>query len=159
MKAARWFPALLGIAFACAGMLHISESTKTMYEAIDSRKWPATSGQVIESRVAVSQGNRINYTPRVAYSYEAGAKLRTSTEIWLKSYGADQAFAEDVVAAYPTGAEIKVFFDPQNPARAVLRPGPNWFLVFWCVLSWLITGTGIALLVYSWRQRPGRNDA
>ena len=159
MKTARWPPALLGIAFACAGVLHITESTRTMYEAIDSRKWPATAGQIIESQVVVSQGNRIKYTPHVAYRYEAGAKTRTSTDIWLKSYGVDQAFAEDVVASYPVGAEIKVFFNPQNPAKAVLRPGPNWLLVFWCVLSWGITGTGISLLVYSWCQRPKRNAA
>ena len=130
-----------------------------MYEAIDSRTWPSAQGRITNSGVEVDRSKRNNFAPKVSYTYVADSRNRTGTDIWLTNYAADQAFAEDIIASYPVGAAVKVFFNPVDPGRAVLRTGPNWFLFLWCFISWLVTGTGIALLAFAWRPRSARDDA
>lgn len=98
-------------------------------------QWPSTMGAVHASfldRRSSSEGGYTNY-PVVQYSYQVGgqayqgAKIAPGPEVGGTGAG-------KVVARYPAGAQVMVFYNPQNPSDAVLeRKAPaQWIL--WLIL-------------------------
>jgi hypothetical protein len=104
-------------------------------------QWSSTMGTVVMSRVeqrSTSEG--YSDYPVVHYSYQVsgqpyqGLKLAPGPEVGGSGAG-------KVVSKYPVGAQVMVFYNPQNPSEAVLeRKAPGlwimWLLlvVFDCVL-------------------------
>ena len=99
------------------------------------QQWPSTMGTVINSyleRRSSSEGGYTNY-PVVQYSYQVAgqgyqsAKLAPGPEVGGSGAG-------KVVARYPAGAQVMVFYNPQNHSEAVLeRKAPAQWLM-WLLL-------------------------
>lgn len=117
--------------------------------------WPSTMGTVINSFLeqrSSSEGGTTDY-PVVQYSYQvAGQTYQSSKRAPGMEVGGTGA--RGVVARYPVGAQVMVFYDPQKPSDAVLeRKAPAqwlmWFLliVFDCALC-----GAIPLIVWSMNQ-------
>jgi len=96
------------------------------------RTWPSVMGSVLSSSVVYrsdSEGGRTAY-PNVNYSYQVSgqayqnAKIKPGPEIGGSGAG-------KVVATYPAGTQVMVYYNPQNPAEAVLEKSKSseWF--FW----------------------------
>lgn len=109
-------------------------------------QWPSTMGTVMMSRIEQRSSSEGGYTdyPVVQYSYQIGGqayqgyKLAPGPEVGGTGAG-------KVVARYPAGAQVMVFYNPQNPSEAVLeRNAPaQWLLwlilaIFDCVLCGVI---------------------
>jgi hypothetical protein len=105
--------------------------------------WPSTQGVVmgssVEPRRRAEDEGPVDY-PVVKYSYQVGGQAFQGSRIApgpeLSGPGARQ-----VAARYATGASVTVFYNPQNPADAVLEksaPAKNWLwfilVVFDCVI-------------------------
>jgi len=99
-------------------------------------QWPSTMGTVIasylERRRSSSDSGSTNY-PVVQYSYQVSgqayqrAKIAPGPEVGGSGAG-------KVVARYPAGAQVMVFYNPQDPADAVLeRKAPAQWLM-WLIL-------------------------
>lgn len=115
--------------------------------------WPTAPATILESYIRTSSHTNLDvtaesYTPIIRYRYAAGGAERESGVIDHApsnvSYG-DRGEAEAVVARHPAGSVCPVYYDPANPARAILEPGVRWkdsipFLVV------PIAAAGIALL-------------
>jgi uncharacterized protein DUF3592 len=108
-------------------------------------QWPSTMGSVIRSTLEQrsSDDGYVDY-PVVQYSYQVGGqpyqgmKLAPGPEVGGTGAG-------KIVARYPEGAQVMVFYNPQNPSEAVLeRKAPaQWLLwlilvIFDCVLCGVI---------------------
>lgn len=104
--------------------------------------WPSTMGTVTNSYLeqrSSSEGGTTSY-PVVQYSYQvAGQTYQSSKRAPGMEVGGTGA--GKVIARYPVGAQVMVFYDPQKPSDAVLeRNAPAqwlmWFLlvVFDCAL-------------------------
>ena len=94
--------------------------------AAESRNWPIVEGSVIETSLKVVQDSQQQrFRPLVEYAYRVGDRdYRCSRIQWgglvdLPS----RAAAAKVVGHYQTGKPIKVYYDPRQPAVAVLQPG------------------------------------
>jgi hypothetical protein len=98
-------------------------------------QWPSTMGTVnnsyLERRHSSDDGST-DY-PVVQYSYQVqgqvyqGSKLAPGPEVGGSGAG-------KVVARYPAGAQVMVFYNPQNPSEAVLeRKAPAEWLM-WLIL-------------------------
>ena len=102
---------------------------RTTQGALASLAWPVAEGTVVESRLRLwSSDGPSNSTEQVAhivFTYAVdGRRFTADTPEWTiigAGWGAD---AEGVVARYPRGTSVPVRYDPANPYRAVLRPGP-----------------------------------
>ena len=103
---------------------------RTTWGAVASLNWPVATGTVTQSRLRLWHSNGpSNSTEQVAsivFAYVVDGRCFTAdTPEWTiigAGWGAD---AEGVVARYPRGAVVPVRYDPANPYRAVLRPGPQ----------------------------------
>jgi hypothetical protein len=108
-------------------------------------QWPSTMGSVIRSTIEQrsSDDGYVNY-PVVQYSYQVGGQPYQGTKL---APGPDVggSGAGKVVARYPAGAQVMVFYDPQNPSNAVLetKAPAQWLMwlilvIFDCVLCGVI---------------------
>ena len=94
--------------------------------AAESRNWPIAEGSVIEASLKVIQDSRQHrFRPLVEYAYRVGARDYRCSRI---QWGAlvdlpSRAAAAKVVGHYQTGKPIKVYYNPRQPAVAVLQPG------------------------------------
>ena len=99
-------------------------------------QWPSTLGTVNVSyleRRSSSEGGSTDY-PVVQYSYHLGGQSYQSTKL-APGPEVGGTGAGKVVARYPAGAQVMVFYNPQNPSEAVLeRKAPaQW--IMWLILA------------------------
>jgi hypothetical protein len=99
-------------------------------------QWPSTMGTVVMSRIEQRSSSEGGYTdyPVVQYSYQVGGQAFQSLKL-APGPEVGGTGARKVVARYPAGAQVMVFYNPQNPAEAVLeRKAPAQWLM------WLLLG-------------------
>jgi hypothetical protein len=101
-----------------------------------SRRWPATSGTVLESWVRECESTAASettptllYEPVVRYTYAVNGQQRESRQIAFLVVRGSKEAAEKVVARYPEGATVPVYHHPRLPYLAVLEPG-RWVGAF-----------------------------
>ncbi len=94
--------------------------------AAESRHWPVVEGSVINTSLRVIQdSDKHRFRPLVEYAYRVGTKdYRCSRIQWggLVDLPSRSAAAK-VVGHYQTGKPVKVYYNPHQPAVAVLQPG------------------------------------
>jgi hypothetical protein len=98
-------------------------------------QWPATMGNVIMSSIE-RRSSEDGYTdyPVVQYSYQVGGQAYQSYKL-APGPEVGGTGARKIIAKYPAGAQVMVFYDPQNPAEAVLeRKAPAQWLM-WLILA------------------------
>jgi hypothetical protein len=92
-----------------------------------SRNYIRTDGVVTHSKVIVGtahawRGATYNtFDVDIAYSYKIGKASFIGSRYRYFEYER----AQNVIAAFPVGSQIKVFFNPKNPSEALLSPGYN----------------------------------
>jgi len=108
-------------------------------------QWPSTMG-VVQMSTIDRRSTSDGYTdyPVVQYSYQIGGQTYQSMKL-APGPEVGGTGAGKVVAKYPAGAQVMVFYNPQNPSDAVLeRKAPAqwlmWLLliVFDCALCGVI---------------------
>lgn len=110
------------------------------------RQWPSTMGTVnasyLERRHSSDSGST-DY-PVVEYSYQIGGQAYKSTKIAPGPEVGGTGMGK-VVARYPVGAQVMVFYNPQKPSDAVLetKAPAQWLMwllliIFDCVLCGVI---------------------
>lgn len=97
-------------------------------------QWPSTMGTVLMStleRRSSSEGST-DY-PVVQYSYQVGGQAYQSYKL-APGPEVGGTGAGKVVARYPPGAQVMVFYNPQNPSEAVLERNAPAQWVMWLIL-------------------------
>ncbi|HEY2137953.1 MAG TPA: DUF3592 domain-containing protein [Xanthobacteraceae bacterium] len=124
--------ALLIGAFCVAGFLQMRRRARA------STTWPTATGKITTSRVATDvyriedkddQTRRVRfenkYRPVVNYVYGVGGRDYFGSGVngsWVSLHGSPDV-PQAVVAAYPAGKEVAVYYDPLRPRTAVLERG------------------------------------
>jgi hypothetical protein len=111
-----------------------------------TRSWSPVTGRVLTSKVVRKSGTNRYTSPAVTYEYEAAGKAYRGETIlpgWIKNSGPRSA--QRIVARYPKGAQVTVYYDPADPAKAcleryVLTQAQEW--------KWLLPNILLPLIVY-----------
>lgn len=100
------------------------------------KSWPSTMGTVmtsyLERRRSSNNSGSVNY-PVVQYSYQVGGQLYQGSKI-APGMEVGGTGADKVVDRYPTGAQVMVFYNPQNYSDAVLETKAPAQWIMWLVL-------------------------
>ena len=94
-----------------------------------TKKWPMAVGKVLHSDVELRRSHSSNggyntsYYPSVVYEYEVnGQRYQSNTLSPGMEYGLGfRGRVEARVARYPAGGMVQVYYNPENPAQAVLE--------------------------------------
>jgi hypothetical protein len=105
-----------------------------------AQRWPKVTGRVVLSRVETyySEENTKMYKPIVEYAYSVTGKSFKSRSVELDTEtGGSEGYAAGIVAKYPAGKSVPVFYDPGDPSHAALETGSAagyWVLAVAAVL-------------------------
>jgi hypothetical protein len=112
-----------------------------------SQDWPTAEGRILASRVeevrtsrqdSRSSGDLVNPTPRapiiryrpvIKYQWQVGSSLYERDRRNFSAAVADEETpeaAEAIIAPYVVGERVPVYYDPDEPSRGILEPGPHW---------------------------------
>ncbi|HTD23698.1 MAG TPA: DUF3592 domain-containing protein [Terriglobales bacterium] len=114
----------LGLIFMAAFDLRKANRAKT---------WPTAQGKVLSSGLAaVNDSDGTTYKAAILYEYSVNSVDHRS-DVWRVRAGSSSftKAATEAVKRYPAGATVTVYFNPENPADAMLEPGKvSWSLLF-----------------------------
>ena len=112
-------------------------------QAQASLGWPTVTGRIVDSRlIQTSDAEGDNTTASVTYTYAAGGLALQGNRV---SIGGRNPCA--VIAKYPAGTDVQVFYDPNKPSSAVLEPGGSG-MQFLLALAIIIIVASILLGVF-----------
>lgn len=112
------------IAFAIGAAVYVVQFRQGL-RADASKRWPTSPGTVLSAALAKSPENKRRYRAAVKYRYRVGGKDYESDRIFWGGNEGRQNHMASVVASYPAHSEVPVYYDPQNPAEAVIDPVQN----------------------------------
>lgn len=111
---------LIKLAFILCGLLLVGGAWWSATMNARAADWPDTRGVIAlsEHRQATDGDND---SVRIEFDYAVGGQQhrgRTVSYVGLPAQAADKAA---LVARYPVGREVRVYYDPADPGRAVLE--------------------------------------
>ena len=107
------------------GVLALMAGATGVYNMKSGSDWKQTTGRVLRSEVRTvdrqtlgmdTEHGRFNYEADVEYEYEVDGKKYHSTRLYarLPAIFARKPFADQVVARFPAGAEVAVYYKPEQ---------------------------------------------
>ena len=92
-----------------------------------SKAWIKSDGDIVASeakiRLSHTSDDQDDVDAVIRYRYRVGGQINESDCIKLGGQPMmSRAFAEALVAKYPVGASVDVYYDPHDPKSAVLEP-------------------------------------
>ena len=126
-----------------------------IFRAIQSKRWPVTPGEIIESTIKKQSEidgrpevyKRYTYRPVVRYRYSvAGESLEGNQVRSGVVSSSSEADAQRIIAQYSLRKKVSVFHHPGRPQLAVLEPGHY----LGSLVATVISGAALGLLVFLW---------
>lgn len=100
---------------------------------LEARTWPTVQGKVVHSSYGRSNsGKGTSYRPEVYYEYAIAdrtfhaSRIQTGPEVV-----SSKNEVERLVARYPVGKAVAVYYSPRKPSDAVLDPAAQSSGGFW----------------------------
>lgn len=123
--------------------------------------YASAPGQVVESEVITSHDSEgTSYRVRIKYSYALDGKEFTSENRRYLDAGGSFGGANQLVAAFPRGKPVTVYYNQSNPADAVLSRGLELMDCFlWIFITpFNVIGFGGCYFMFGsrWRRYWGR---
>ncbi len=128
---------ILGL-FTLAGLLTALWGWSTLVKGRKTLRWPATEGVIEQSTPAADADDLL---PHILFSYTvAGQTYRRELE-FPGGISPTPEFSVSYAGKFPVGAKVRVYYDPAQPERATLEPGPGRG-------DWMILALGLAAAVF-----------
>jgi hypothetical protein len=138
--------AWLGILLVVAGGSLVVTSFLLLGNSAARRHWPMVQGEVLHTQVA---GTRA-FHPEIVYSYTVNnQKYSDTTAMDSPAFGGRNNkydVARKIVAEYPTGKAVSVYYDPTDPSISTLRPFAPWNLFGQVSFGSIVFGGGMFLI-------------
>ncbi len=114
-----------------------------------SENWPSTGGQITYSDVRVDHDeDGTTYHADIDFAYVVDDHRYTADTVSFGQYGSsNRSHAEEILARYPVGQAVTVYYDPAEPETAVLEPGVTWS-------SYMVLGIGLLFACISIIMAP-----
>lgn len=154
-----WFLALCGLPFFCigAGLLVLS-IVPTLFEAARMASWPETPGTLLQAQLISDRSSEsTSYRVEAEYRYNVAGRGYNNNRAAIGA-GSDnvgdfqQTLGSRLENAYQKGQTVSVWYDPANPADAVLNRDIRWgMLGFKSIFAIVFGGVGFALIYFGLR--------
>ena len=142
---------LLAGLFFVIGVIVLLWGITSSQSAFKSVNWPSVSGMVTDAHMSSSSDNDgTTYSAKISYSYQVNGQVYGGSRV---SFGdvstSNSGDAQKVLARYPTGATVSVYYNPAAPSQTVLEPGFSAGLLLPLGIGTLFTLVGGLMLISS----------
>jgi len=156
---------------ACAGFLLLALFSYFGYAVVSSQREQARVAETFPPVAAIVESSAVKsmymdrnvrrYRVRIAYRYSVrGHQYRSTRYSYLGPGFASDGEARAVVARYPKGARFTAFYDPENPADAVVHREPPALSAAVMAVPFVLFGfIGLLMLVLGLRGTPRSSKA
>lgn len=123
-----------------------------------SRQFLPVTGTITKSEVGRSTDrDGTTYYPDITFRYEVDGRVyRDGTYTVSRTSSSGRAGKQRIVDQHPVGAERKVWYDPTDPAVAVLNTDMTWFPWVFIGIGAVIPGIAILIIVSRGWSRQAR---
>ncbi len=122
------------------------------WQGLRSRNWPSESGEITEVRVdhrsSQSEGDGVEYIARIQYvftvdgvQYQNRSGIHTLIEHWGTKENADR-----IASGYKAGEQVRVYFNPRDPKKSVLKAGVPLSILWLFPFAMLLIVIGLHFL-------------
>lgn len=149
---------IMGFAFIAVGAIISAFLVSKLFKAIQSHQWPYAWGQidnastrdvVVQSpgeRVGGHKSTQVDYT----YTYEVNDQKYSGQRVTFSDQMVKTAGSLDkLLRDYSDGQQVKVYYNPADPAFSVLKPGPTVYNFTPFITAFLFLGVGIWLAFFA----------
>jgi hypothetical protein len=112
------FVASVGALLVLAGLAVFRSARRGLRDDMASRDWPHVVGQIVKAGNIPSYGVNIR-SYYVNYEYEVAGVKHKGSEV----LGTGNEEADPLVLKFPAGAKAQIYYNPDTPSIARLRPG------------------------------------
>lgn len=130
---------ILMIFLSLLGFIFIIQQSEQISEGISRQAWPSVEAEIVESNII---GERA-YSPEISCRYVIDdQEYLLRTDLKTPAFGrkkSRQQTSRIIIAEYPVGSKVNVFYNPANPEDSFIRTGPYWN-------NFLVLATGIIFL-------------
>lgn len=126
------------------------------FRAKNSAQWPQVQGVITSSHLVAGRFKQTRgYRPEIQYRYQVGStEYVGSRRSFDRPRLSSEAASQSVLDAYPLGKTVTVFYDPKDPASALLEPGLATDMpLLYKMDIFLIAAFGAALLIALYKFR------
>jgi hypothetical protein len=111
-------------------------------KARESVNWPTAPGKVLSSEVVDAGEDNMQFDAAITYAYRVEGETRRNDQVALGQWAtSDVKPVRRLVREFPEGASITVYYNPDDPAEAVLKTGPTF-------QSWMIPVMGVVFFFF-----------
>lgn len=117
------------LVFLLGGLIAMGKGSYDAYQALRSDTWSTVEGKIVSSSITKVKhpGETPAYYPDIQYVYQVEGKVYTGNRIFWGEFGSGSpSSAQAVVNNYKVGMSVTVYYDPRNPANAILERGARW---------------------------------
>lgn len=134
---------IIVVLFTSVGVGFTYINVNTILAAAASGSWPYVEGQVTWTQFRHSDSHVYQ---KVRYRYVVGGREYSSEQISF-ARAHRPARSKQTARRYTEGQSVRVYYNPENPANAVIEPGLSYFpfLLLLLGLAFLVVGVGLAV--------------
>ncbi|MEO8612380.1 MAG: DUF3592 domain-containing protein [Chloroflexota bacterium] len=148
----------VAIPFVIVALVFVYLAIRASRRASASRSWPATTGKILAAGIEPRQshsssgGYSTSYYPVVQYEYTVNGQRFLGNRI---TFGGDVGYgwtgmAQRQIDNYIPNSNVAVFYDPNEPANAVLeRTAGTSGKIYWLVAIVIFVILGVTLVFTS----------
>lgn len=140
---------LFGLFWSGMTLLFDGFIIRTAIKQLQATRFVTTEGRVLSSEVTHHDSDDgATHGVRISYAYTVGDHEYTGDRYRFDKFkSSDSAWAREAVREHPVGSPTTVYYNPANPAEAVLRPGLTGSDLF---LALFITPFNAVMLGFWW---------
>ena len=121
-----------------------------LLKGMKAKNWPTAPGKVVDSQITRdvsrdSDGDRsVTYGADIRYTYEVdGYEYSGDRRSFADYSSSNRRRAEKIVARFSPGADVAVYYSPDDPEKCVLEPGISVVSVLFLLLPLIFVVIGV----------------
>jgi hypothetical protein len=121
------FPVIFILIWSTAVLCLDGVAAYNIFKQFESSHYSVAAGRVTHSETRSHRGSKggTSYKAVIQYRFEVGGQSFAGARLRYNDVSPGFASATRMVAAYPEGAAVQVFYSPKNPQDMLLLPGIN----------------------------------
>lgn len=155
-----WLLVVFGLPFFAVGIYFLGTTAHALYDVIRMASWPQTQGTLTSASVhSDTSADATTYHAAAQYRYWVGGVEYTGSRVSIHG-GSDnvgefqQRLGSQLELMYSNQEPVSVFYNPGDPADAVLNRDMRWEMIgFKSVFIFAFGGAGLGMMIFGFRGK------